>query len=114
MNRECISGFFPVKATNTGSPPVGVIIDTQGYDSLTWLITLNAAAQPAYTVEHGDASNLSDAAAVDASLLVSDSYGSGSTVHKVGYLGNKRYVRLAHTGAGSCTAMLGHAAQQPV
>lgn len=114
MNREQISDWFPIKATQAGSPAVGVIIDTQGYDSLAWLIVLTAAAQPTYTVEHGDAANLSDAAAVDASLLVSDSYGSGSTVHKVAYLGPKRYVRLTHTGAGTMAAILGHPSQTPV
>lgn len=113
MNREQISDWFPVKASVSGSPAVGVIIDTQGFDSLAWLITLNAAAQPTYTIEHGDAANLSDAAAVDASLISQDSYGAGSTVHKVAYVGPKRYVRLIHTGAGSCTAILGHPAQRP-
>lgn len=114
MNRERISGFKPVKATVSGSPAAGVIIDGQGFDSLTWVIILNAAGQPVYTVEHGDASNLSDATAVDASLLKTDSYGAGSTVHKVAYLGNKRYVRLTHTLAGTCVAELGHPSQQPV
>lgn len=114
MNRECISGWFPVKATVSGSPATGVIIDTQGYDSIAWLIILTSAAQPTYTMEHGDAANLSDAAAVDSGLIVQDDYGSGSAVHKVGYLGNKRYVRLIHTGAGTCAAMLGHPSQQPV
>lgn len=114
MNREHISGFKPVKATVSGSPAVGVIIDTQGFDSLAWVIILTSAGQPVYTVEHGDAANLSDAAAVDASLIKSDAYGSGSTVHKVAYLGNKRYVRLAHTLAGTCVAELGYSSQQPV
>lgn len=114
MNRECISDWFPVKATVSGSPAAGVIIDTQGFDSLSWLITLNAAGQPVYTIEHSDASNLAGSEVVDASLIVQDSYGAGSTVHKVGYLGNKRYVRLTHTLAGSCTAMLGHSSQKPV
>lgn len=112
MNREHMSGIKPVKASVTGSPAVGVIIDTQGYDSLAWLIVLNAAGQPTYTVEHGDIANV--LSVVDASLVISDTYGASSTVHKVAYLGNKRYVRLTHTLAGACVAELGHPSQQPV
>lgn len=114
MNRECISGFKPVKASVSGSPATGVIIDGQGFDSLSWVVILTAAGQPTYTVQHGDLANLSDATTVDPSLIKTDNYGAGSTVHKVAYLGNKRYVRLVHTLAGTCVAQLSHAEQQPV
>lgn len=114
MNRSILSHFFPVKATQAGSPAVGVIIDTQGYDSLTWIIILTAAGASTYTITESDASNMSGETAVDAANLEADTYGAGSTVHKVSYVGNKRYVRLQHTGAGTCVAMLGNPNQQPV
>lgn len=113
--RDGISAVLPVGATVAGaSPATGVIIDRKGYDSASWFILLAAAGQPTYTMHDGDAANLSDAAAVDASLILQDAYGAGSTVHKVGYLGNKRYVRLYHTGTGTCICLLARGERQPV
>lgn len=113
--RDGISRILPVKATVGGaSPGTGVIIDRQGFDELTFVIILTAAGQPVYTLQEGDQANLSDATAVAANETLTDSYGAGSTVHKVGYLGNKRYVRLFHTLAGTCAALLAHSERQPV
>jgi hypothetical protein len=78
----------------------GVIIDTQGYNSLTYLLNVGARTDGTFTpsIQHGDAANLSDAATVTADDLVGTYAGAAisaaQTVKKIGYVGNKRYVRL--------------------
>lgn len=114
MNRSILNSLFPVKASQSGSPAVGVIIDTQGYDSLMWVLILTSAGATTFTVTESDASDMSGETAVDAFNLETDTYGAGSTVHKISYVGGKRYVRLTHTGAGTCVALLGNASQEPV
>ena len=115
----------PAAAVTDNTAFVSQIIDTQGYDSLTFLILTGALADADATftalVEHGDASNLSDAAAVpDDSLLgtealASFTFADDDKVFKIGYVGSKRYVRLTVTPASntgnafvSAVALLGH------
>lgn len=79
----------------------GNIIDTQGYNSLTFLLNVGARTDGTYTplIRHGDDSGLSDAADVDDSDLVGTEAGAvisaANTVKKIGYVGTKRYVRLS-------------------
>jgi hypothetical protein len=124
-------------ADNTAQ--VSQIIDRQGYDSLAFLIATGSLGDADVTftvlVEDGDAANLSDAAAVaDAELVPQDAssatapeaqagfqFDDDNEVRKIGYRGNKRYVRLTITPANNATAallaavaILGHAEQKPV
>ncbi len=107
---RCIS---PVSvADNTAQ--VGQIIDRQGFNSLEYLIAIGsvADADTTFTVllEEGDASDLSDAAAVaDADLLGTEALASfqfddDNEVRKLGYRGNKRYTRLTITPANNASA----------
>lgn len=115
-------------ADNTAQ--VGQIIDRQGFDALEYVIAAGSLADADATftalLEEGDASNLSDAAAVaDADLLgtealASFTFASADKVFKLGYKGNKRYTRLTITpGANlsaallSAVAVLGHPASAP-
>jgi hypothetical protein len=101
-------------ADNTAQ--VGQIIDRQGFDSLTYVIATGslADADATFTVllEEGDASNLSDAAAVaDADLigtevLASFTFAADDKAYKLGYRGNKRYTRLTITPAANASAAL--------
>jgi hypothetical protein len=101
-------------ADNTAA--VSAIIDRRGYDSLTFAIATGdiADANATFTVlvEHGDASNLSDAAAVaDADLLGTEAgasfqFDDDNETRKIGYTGTKRYVRLTITPAGNASAAL--------
>ena len=116
---------------------VGQIIDRKGYEGLLFgILTGNLAdadATWAVLVEHGDASNLSDAAAVDDTMLISQTSGTApetaaaftfaadDNVRKIGYVGDKRYVRMTITPTGNAGnapiaafALLGHAASRPV
>ena len=109
---------------------VSQIIDRQGFESLTFGLALGSLADADATfvvlVEHGDASNLSDAAAVpDEQLLGTEilagfQFDDDNETRKIGYVGGKRYVRLTvtpanNTGAAllSAVAILGHPALRP-
>lgn len=116
---------------------VSQIIDTQGFDSLTFVIATGTLADAnatfAVLVEHGAAANLSDAAAVADAELISQTAGTApetaaafqfdddDEVRKIGYIGSKRYVRLTVTPTGNtgnvplaAVALLGHPARLPV
>jgi hypothetical protein len=116
-------------ADNTAQ--VSQIIDRQGFSGLMFAINLGSIADADATfvalVEHGDDAALADAAAVpDAELngtelLAGFQFDSDNGVRKVGYAGNKRYVRLTITPAANASAaligavaILGGAADAPV
>lgn len=124
--------FPPIAAqTNSNTARVSNIIDTAGYESLE-LILINgtntdANATFAVLVEDGDASNLSDNAAVaDEQLLGTEAlagftFANDGICRKIGYLGTKRYVRVTVTPTGNDSgdwfmagvAILGHAKAAP-
>lgn len=98
----------PAVATVTDNTAVvSGIVDMQGYDSLTFLIAAGTLADAdatfAVLVEEGDDSGLSDAAAVaDANLLGTEAlaaftFADDGEARKIGYIGNKRYVRCTVT-----------------
>ncbi len=115
-------------ADNT--PQVGAIIDTLGYNSLSYVVATgtleDANATFAVSLEHGDAANLSDTSAVTAVDLAGTLADAGFTFaadgvcRKIGYIGSKRYVRLTVTPSGNSgnaplavVALLGEALSQP-
>jgi hypothetical protein len=107
-------------ADNTAQ--VGQIIDHQGYDKATYFILTGSIADvdATFTVllEEGDASNLSDAAAVADVDMVSQTPGTApetaagfqfdddNEVRKLGYIGAKRYTRLTITPVNNASAAL--------
>jgi hypothetical protein len=116
--KRCLS---PVSvADNTAQ--VGQIIDRQGFESLTYLIALGAIADADVTfvtlLEHGDAANLSDAAAVSDDDMISQTSGTApeaaasfqfdddNEVRKLAYIGSKRYTRLTITPANNASGAL--------
>lgn len=117
-----------VVSNNTAQ--VGEVIDTLGYDSLTFVIGTGTLADADATftalVEEGDESDLSDAAAVaDADLIGTEALASfdqdaDDSALKIGYRGSKRYARLTLTPAGNgaaaplcALAILGHPRSAP-
>lgn len=116
-------------ADNTAA--VSQIIDMVGFASLMFTILIGSVADAdatfAVLIEDGDASNLSDAAAVDDLQLLGTEAGAAfqfdddNEARKIGYTGDKRYVRLTITPSGnasaaliSATAVLGHPDVAPV
>ena len=109
---------------------VSEIIDKSGAEFLEFIIATGSLADADATfttlIEHGDAANLSDAAAVpDAELVGTEANASfqfddDDSVFKIGYTGIKRYVRItitpaANTGAAllAVVAALGRLRQAP-
>ena len=114
-------------ASNTATH--GVIIDTKGFDSLEFVIQSGTLTDGTYTPSliEGDDPTLSDGAAVTAGDLLGTVAGAtfaatdDNKVKKIGYRGNKRYVRLTITSAGVTTggtlgavAVQGHPRSAPV
>lgn len=117
----------PAAAIANNAATDSQIIDTIGYESLLFVINAGALTDGTLTpsLQEGDAANLSDAANVAAG----DTHGSSAVINatddnvvrKIGYRGNKRYVRLRLTQAGAtaggfvdAVAVQGHPQTQPV
>lgn len=120
----------PAAAIADNTALVSSIIDTQGFESLTFLISTGAETDAdatfAASVTHGDTSNLADGVAVDPSDLVgtlalaSFDFSADNKTRKLGYIGIHRYVRLTITPTGntgnlfaSAIALLGHPHNAP-
>lgn len=101
----------PVAARTDNTAIVSSIIDRLGYDSveLVLITGTNTDANATFTVlvEDGNNSGLSDNVAVpDSELLgtealASYTFADDAETRKIGYVGNKRYVRLTVTPAGN-------------
>lgn len=115
----------PNAATTDNTAWVSQIVDRQGFESLEMVLNIGslADADATFTVlaEHGDQSNLSDAAPIaDADLLGTEAlagftFADDNSVRKIGYVGPKRYVRVTVTPVNntaaayvSGVALLGH------
>jgi hypothetical protein len=119
--RDFLNNLHPLRAISPVSvadntAEVGQIIDRQGYDGLTFVIATGSLADVdatfAVLVEEGNDSGLSDAAAVaDADLLGTEAlagfqFDDDDETRKIGYLGDKRYVRLTITPSANASAAL--------
>jgi hypothetical protein len=104
----------PAAAINDNTVLTSAIIDTSGYESLAFLISIGALAAAAATfaisMDHGDDPALADAAPVpDVNLtgtlaLAGFDQSADGQARKIGYTGSKRYVRLKVTPAGNNAA----------
>lgn len=104
------AAITPVVITDD-TPSVSAIIDLAGARGLEFVLSLgtlsDANATAVVLVEHGDVSNLSDAAAVaDDDLLGTEAlagfqFNDDGETRKIGYKGSKRYVRLTVTPSGN-------------
>lgn len=105
-------GISPVAFANN-TAHVSQILDTAGYASAEFVITVGSLTDTDSTftvlVEDGNASNLSDNAAVaDSDLLGTESgasfqFDDDNETRKIGYMGSKRYVRVTITPANEST-----------
>lgn len=117
---ELRRSISPAAAVSDNTPFVGQIVDHAGFRLAVYAINIGALAAAAATftvlLEHGDAANLSDAAAVPDSQLTGTEAGASfifsddNKVRKLGYVGTKRYSRLtitpaANTGSSFVTAI---------
>lgn len=128
---KTIRALSPVATPADNTAQVSQIIDRRGFDSLVFAILLGALpdadATFAVLIEDGDAANLSDAVAVADAELNGTEAGAGfifsddNAVTKIGYTGNKRYVRLTITPSANASAsllaavaILGHPERAPL
>ena len=124
--------FAPIAAqTNSSAARASAIIDTQGYNSLTLVLVngtnTDATATFAVTMEHGDSSTLADTAVpattdlIGTLALAGFTFANDGTTRKLGYVGNKRYVRMTVTPTSNDNgdwflagiAILGHPTHAP-
>jgi len=117
-----------VQDITTNTTTVGAIIDTKDFESLEFSVTSGTLTDGAYAfvLEEGDASNLSDAAAVSTDETLGSLTGfvaaDDDTVKRVGSIGKKRYQRLSIVSTGTTsggtnftgTAIQGNAKTMPV
>lgn len=110
-NIKVARALSPAAAVTDNTAQVTQILDMQGFKGAMLAIATGslADADAAFTVlvEHGDAANLSDAAAVPDAELTGTEVGAGFTfthddaVRAIGYVGTKRYVRATITPANN-------------
>lgn len=125
-----VTAIAPVASAGSDAALATAIIDTQGYDSLTFFLMFGAIpdadATFAVTGDHGDVSNLAGSTAIAATdivgtlALAAPLFSDDGKVKKIGYIGSKRYVRLTvtptnNTGATlhAILAVLGRPRQSP-
>lgn len=111
-NLVFLPGLCASVSDNTAQ--VSAIIDTRDYKSMTFAIATGTLADSDATftvlVEDGDQPDLSDNAAVADDFLIGTEAGASFTfaednvTRKIGYIGNKRYVRLTITPANNASA----------
>jgi hypothetical protein len=114
-NVKFVRALSPVSVSDN-TAQVSQILDTTNYaaNELAILTGSIADADVTFTVliEEGNASNLSDAAAVaDEDLLGTEvqagfRYDSDDSTRKIGYIGSKRYIRATITPANNTGAAL--------
>lgn len=110
-NLDLKRGLSPAAAGTDNTAMVSQILDTKGLRGAMFAMLLGALTDTnaTFTVlfEDGDASDLSDHAAVDDSFLTgtevkaSFQFDSDNQLRKIGYVGPKRYVRVTITPAGN-------------
>lgn len=115
-------------ADNTAQ--VSTIADTLGFESIEYIILTGILADVdatfAVTMDESDASNMSGSNAVAAAdllgtyALASFTFAADGAAFKIGYVGNRRYVRVTITPANNTGAapiagawIYGHAAVKP-
>jgi hypothetical protein len=105
-------GLSPKAATTDNTAYVSEIVDTLGFGAAEFIILIGANTDTdatfAVLVEDSDAANMDPATAVaDADLLGTEAVAAftadadDNKVRKIGYVGNKRYVRVTITPTGN-------------
>jgi hypothetical protein len=125
-NVKVTVGTAPIALTGNTTTNAATI-DTQGFESLEIVIQSGVITDGTETPSfyEGDASNMSDESVIAATDLIGTMAAFAATddgqIRKIGYKGNKRYVRVKLTGSGQTTGGLfsvlyiqGHAKNAPV
>jgi len=98
-------------AISSNTTTVGEIIDTQGFESLEFIVQVGTITDGAYALllEESDASNMSGATAVTAEetlgVLTGFVAADDDTAKRVGTIGKKRFQRLSIVTTGVTTGV---------
>jgi hypothetical protein len=120
-----VRALSPAAAITDNTAQVSQWVDRRGYDSVTFVILTGSLADSdatfAVTMEDADADNQSDAAAVTSGDLLGTlalagfTFADDNETRKIGYVGDKRFVRITITPSANsgnaflaATAILGH------
>ena len=132
MERDLVSSVMTQVGVNsqaiaTDTTTVGNIIDSSGFESLTFALVTGGITDGDYAlvIEDGEDAGLADAAPVDPLLLINalPSFTEDTDDNlslDIGYVGKKRYVRASIVstnvttgGTLMCLAIRGHAGSRP-
>ncbi|MBX4992279.1 hypothetical protein ABID08_000709 [Rhizobium binae] len=118
-----------IGAISSNTTTNGAIIDTQGFESVEFVIQSGTLTDGSYapTITEGDQANLSDGSATAAADLLGTAASAtfaatdDNVAKKIGYKGGKRYIRLNIVSTGvttggtlGATAIKGNARNRPV
>jgi hypothetical protein len=90
-----------IQAISSDTTTAGNILDTAGFEAVTFVQATGAYTDGNYTllIEDGDDAALSDAAAVSDDFLIGTEaatvLSAANSVSRIGYVGKKRYVRAS-------------------
>jgi hypothetical protein len=131
-NIKIVRGVGPAAVGTTGAAngTLSAFIDRQGYESVEFALGRNVSASAVDVITpvvlEGDATGGSFTSVADADLLGTEAAaalaltGNAAAVSKIGYRGNKRYLKIRMYGTGTATcivdakAILGHPHIAPV
>ena len=129
-NIKVVHAITPQAVGTTGAAngKTSAIIDKRGYDAVEFVFQSGASASVADTINpivlEADATGDSFTSVADADLVGTEAAQkltlSAAGSSKIGYIGNKRYLKLRLYGLGTATAIvgavavLGRASQRPV
>ena len=115
-----------IQAITTNTTIAGIEIDTQGFESLTFVIRTGARTDGTVTpfIQETDTSGSYSGSVDDNDLIGTEASAALSTAHSrssIGYVGKKRYVKLSLISTGvtsgltaEALAILGNARSNPV
>jgi hypothetical protein len=121
-------GPAAVGTTGAANGTLSPVIDRRGYDSLAFVMSRGVSAAATDTINivvlEADATNGTFTSVADADLNGTEAgnvmLGNAVDESKIGYIGNKRYVKLRLYGIGTATcvvagiAVMGRAERAPV
>lgn len=125
-NNIKIVNALNIAAITTNTTTVGVEIDTQGYESVTYECMTGARTDGTVTplLQESDVSGSYSGSVADEDLIGLEADAALSTAHsrsRFGYIGKKRYQRLSFVSTGVTTGLtagasviLGHPKSAPV
>jgi hypothetical protein len=107
LYHDCqVTSAFNSATIGSDTTTNGVIVDTAGFEALTFSVQSGAITDGAYTVTmaHSDASDLSGSEAVPADEVLGSiafALAEDNVAKRIGYIGKKRYVRISIVSTGT-------------